>query len=171
MMMTYGNTSMRALLPLHLLTATLLALAANGAAAQYVWVDAKGIKQFSDRPPPPSVPTKNILKQPGPARIEAEPAAAAVEPAQPAAPTLAEREADYRKRAQEKAEAGLKAAEQARIQAARQQSCASARAYLAQLNSGERIGSVGANGERGFMGDAERAQHISNAQRVLSGCR
>ena len=32
--------------------------------AQWVWLDEKGLKQFSDRPPPNSVPQKRILKQP-----------------------------------------------------------------------------------------------------------
>lgn len=35
------------------------------AQAQYVWLDARGVRQFSDRPPPPSVPDSRILKGPG----------------------------------------------------------------------------------------------------------
>ena len=32
--------------------------------AQWQWVDKDGRKVFSDQPPPPDVPAKNILKQP-----------------------------------------------------------------------------------------------------------
>ena len=35
------------------------------AAASWQWLDETGRKVFSDTPPPPSIPTKNILKQPG----------------------------------------------------------------------------------------------------------
>ena len=33
--------------------------------AQHVWVDEKGVKQYSDMAPPTSVPTNRILKSPG----------------------------------------------------------------------------------------------------------
>jgi hypothetical protein len=91
-------------LPAALLTGVLAAAAAP-ALAQYMWLDEKGVKQLSDRPPPPSVPDKRILKAPGkptfnpnaPAEDDGAPAADAA--AQPkAAPTLAERNADYNKR-------------------------------------------------------------------------
>lgn len=170
-MMIYGNTFMRTLTSPRLAAALLLALAAGSAGAQYIWVDDKGIKQVSDRPPPASVPAKNILKQPRSAATPSEEPAKPAQAANPAAPTLAERDADFRKRAQEKAERDQKSAEEARQRAARQQACASARAYLAQLNSGERIGTVASNGERAFMGDAERARETAAAQRALAACK
>jgi hypothetical protein len=160
-------------LPLRrVIAAVLLALAANGALAQYVWVDDKGVKQFSDRPPPPSVPAKNILKQPGPGADRA-PAAAAATPSATAAaaPTLAEREADFRKRAQEKAEAEHKAAEEARQRAARQQACAAARANLAQLDGGWRLTASDAKGERHVVDQAERARRSAEARRTLAACK
>ncbi|MBS0307625.1 MAG: DUF4124 domain-containing protein, partial [Proteobacteria bacterium] len=47
----------------------LLALAVCGftasAMAQYIWLDDKGVKQYSDTPPPASVPKKRILKEGG----------------------------------------------------------------------------------------------------------
>ena len=36
-------------------------------AAQYVWLNDKGVKQYSDMPPPAAVPNQRILKSPGPA--------------------------------------------------------------------------------------------------------
>lgn len=164
LMMITGNFHM---LPSRLLAAVCLCLFAHGAAAQYVWIDAKGSKQFSDRPPPPSVPAKNILKQPA-ASVPQPPDAGA--PPTPGGPTLAEREADYRQRAHQKAERDSKAAEQARSDGARRQHCAAARAYLAQLTSGERIRTVGASGERGVMDEAQRASETAAGRRVLAGC-
>jgi hypothetical protein len=32
--------------------------------AQYIWLDEKGGKLYSDTPPPPSVPKNRILKEP-----------------------------------------------------------------------------------------------------------
>ncbi|HEU4850995.1 MAG TPA: DUF4124 domain-containing protein, partial [Telluria sp.] len=64
-----------------------LLLATASAAAQYVWVDAKGARTYSDRPPPPEVPANKILKAPrGMQQIMA---AATPPAAAPAAPTPA----------------------------------------------------------------------------------
>src|SRR5450830_65277 len=97
-------TSVRSRL-IHAAAGALLFCSAGMAAAQYLWVDAKGIKQFSDQPPPPSIPLKNILKapkgQPSAATAAAEAPAGADAPAAPAAkapPTLAQRELDFQKR-------------------------------------------------------------------------
>ena len=67
---------------------------AMGAAAQWQWTDKDGRKVFSDRPPPPDIPEKSILKQPGgnrPARAAtpAAPAASDAAPAVAAAPKAA----------------------------------------------------------------------------------
>ncbi len=154
-----------------LTVAGILALLAGLAQAQYVWVDEHGRKQLSDRPPPTSVPAKNILKQPGgvPQATDAEPAAAA--PSAAAAPTLAEREADYKKRHLEQAEKDAKAAEEAKQKQAQTKDCALARAAQAQLASGQRLGIKGNNGERGYMSDAERTQNSAQARRILDGCK
>ncbi len=165
-----------------LIVSAMLGLFASLAQAQYMWIDEKGLKQLSDRPPPPSTPAKNILKQPhgAPAPVQIAPADSAAGPAASAAsaaasasapPTLAERNADFRKRAEEKAEKDQKAAEEARQKAARKENCVAARQYKAQLDSGQRIGVMSPNGEQGFMGDAERAQRSAQAARVLNDCR
>jgi hypothetical protein len=71
------------------------------AQAQYVWIAPNGTRQYSDQPPPPDTPASKILKSPGRAAVQIDTAPAAQATAEPAAkkaPTLAEREADYRKR-------------------------------------------------------------------------
>lgn len=156
------------------LLATSLLLAAGLAQAQYVWVDAKGVKHFSDRSPPSSVPDKDILKAPGKGIRSLVPigeASAVPAEAPKAPPTLADRNADYKKRMDERAEAAKKDAQAAKIKAANAQNCAAARDYKAQLASGVRIGTVGKNGEQGFMSDAERAESSARADKVLADCR
>jgi hypothetical protein len=158
-----------------LLAAAALMLVAGLAQAQYVWIDEKGIKQFSDRSPPPSVPAKDILKQPGRqpmVPVQDQPATAPVaEPVKKAPPTIAERNVEYNKRAGEKAEQGKKAAAEAQAKAAKAEQCAAARDYKAQLDSGARIGTVSQSGERAFMSDAERASANARAAKILAACR
>jgi outer membrane biosynthesis protein TonB len=161
--------------PLRLFAGAALLLAAGLAQAQYVWIDANGLRQYSDRPPPPSTPPEKIIKSPQPVAlaIEAPPAPAPDPKAQPkkGAPTLAEREADFRKRKQEGAEQDKKAAEEAQRKQAQLENCASARQYKAQLESGIRIADTGADGERGYISDADRATRLAKANRIVAECR
>ncbi len=151
-----------------------LALCVGQAQAQYVWIDAKGVRQYSDRPPPPSTPGAKILKAPArapeplslPAAAEGAPAAAPKGPM-----SLAERDADFRKRAAERAEQEKKQAEQARMQASLAARCGAAREAHAQLVSGIRIAKVGADGERAFITDEERAQRMARVREELADCR
>jgi hypothetical protein len=166
-------------------------LFATLAQAQYVWVDDKGVKQFSDRPPPTGTPAGKVLKAPGqPYKSRAETAAGVeeminpkkVEPAPAAKPaasapdarkgplTTAEQNAEFKKRQVEKAEADKKAAaaeEQRRVKA---ENCEIARVHKAQLDSGERISEKDKNGERTFVSDAQRAERQEKARKALEGC-
>lgn len=147
-----------------------LLMLANLASAQFVWIDAKGVKQFSDMPPPPSVPQKNILKQPG--RMGAVAAAddtaqAPAEGSAGAVKSTAERELDYRKRMKEKAEADAKANALAANQAQKSAACASARQMNARLSTGKRF-RIGP--DSAFIDDATRAQQQSEVNQVLSEC-
>jgi len=148
-------------------------LSANLAQAQYVWIDAKGVRQYSDRPPPPSTPANKILKAPArqllPVR-DAEQAAAAPAPPQ-GPPALAEREADYRKRAKDQAERERKETEERQRKTELAEHCNSAREAKAQLESGVRIADMNRNGEPTFLSDEERAQRLARANRLLDGCR
>jgi hypothetical protein len=166
------------------LIAGLALLAAATAHAQYMWIDDKGLKQFSDRPPPPSVPAKRILKAPGRAlpidtpEASAEPAAsasaAASGPASAAAkapPTIAERNADFNKRKGEQAEQARKAGEEAQRKSELAANCEANRKHLALLESGTRVATVEANGEQGFLSDEARARQLNATRRALSNCK
>ncbi|RJG20813.1 DUF4124 domain-containing protein [Massilia cavernae] len=165
-----------------LLAGAALLAAAGMANAQYVWIDEKGIKQFSDRSPPSSIPDKNILKAPGrqpvalvPTDVDAQAKAAAdaktAAAAAKAAPlTVAERNMDFNKRAAEKAERDKKAAEEAKMKAAVAENCTVARDYMAQLDSGVRLATT-SKGEPAYMSDAERALNKAKTAKVIASCK
>ncbi len=172
-----GLTSAVAFGVARLITAGALLTTCSLAMAQYVWVDDKGVKQFSDQPPPPGTPAKRILKAPGAARIslDSAPDAAAATPAAPEAekkgpPTLAEREADFRKRRAEQEKAEKKATEDAKRKADNDDSCEEARRHLAAIDSGIRMATLEKNGERSIMDDQQRAQERAKTARFLDGC-
>jgi hypothetical protein len=161
--------------------ATLL-LCAGLAQAQYTWINANGNREYSDRPPPPSTPRSKILKAPpgSPLLLEMEAATASAAPV-PAADakaepkkgplTLAERDADFRKRQKERSEQEQKAAEEARRKQALAENCASAQQNKAQLESGIRMADVSAQGERSYISEEERARRLARTTRTLEGCR
>lgn len=150
----------------------LLAAFAGPAIAQYVWLDEKGVKQYSDMPPPASVPASRILKQPGGSFAPTQPSRqeAAELPAASAAPTLAEQNAAFKKRQLEAAEKEKKASEQSRLAAEKARNCERNRDYLRALESGERIAHTDKSGERAFLTDEQRAAEIREARQTVVDC-
>jgi hypothetical protein len=147
--------------------ACMLAFAALPALAQHVWLDEEGVKQYSDQPPPAGTPASRILQTPG-----SRPAASATAPAPaPSGPTLAQRNADFEKRRTERAEREQKENEQAAMEKEKKSNCEQARAYGRALANGGRIARTDANGERGYLTDAQRAEETARVQRTLEQCR
>ncbi|MES2015450.1 MAG: DUF4124 domain-containing protein [Pseudomonadota bacterium] len=139
--------------------------------AQYVWIDAKGNKQMSDQGPPSDVPASKILKAPGRAKlalgVTGDAAAEESASAAPAAPkTVADREADFRKRHKEKTEADAKAASMAANQAQRQVACDAARIRNTELASGKRLRGA----DNGVLDDAGRAAQQASTNQTLAEC-
>lgn len=146
--------------------------------AQYVWLDEKGVKQFSDQPPPPGVPKNRILK--GPGAKAATPTASSDSPASapaPAAPpasaplSIAERNAEFNKRRQEQAEKEKKLADDASRAEAKRKNCARAREFQQSLDSGTRISQFDEAGNKGVMNDDQRAQASRENKQVLADCK
>jgi len=162
----------------------LYALAAFGIAgtgavhAQYVWLDHSGIKQYSDMPPPASVPAAQILKSPAGVKAGATPVAAPAAPtassasasAAKGAPSLAERNADFNKRRAEQAEQEKKSAAEKQLALEKSNACARARQYQRTLASGTRLASVDQNGAPVLLDEAQRAHEAQEAARVLKDC-
>lgn len=138
--------------------------------AQFVWVDGKGIKQFSDRPPPQGTPQKNILRarnMPIATQPAAAPAAADAPAAPKAAPaTVSEREADYRKRKMEQAESEKKASVEAEQAKTKMAACNAARQNKATIDTGARIRDT--DPERSWLSDKQRAERRAAAEKTIA---
>ncbi|KRB91456.1 DUF4124 domain-containing protein [Noviherbaspirillum sp. Root189] len=155
----------------HTFVTALICMGFAGAAhAQYVWLDDKGVKQFSDMPPPSSIPASRILKQPGSSTPAAAPAEAVASEAK-SQMTTAEKNAEFRKRQTERAEKEKKAAEEAKIASEKARNCERAQEYHRALESGERISRTDKNGERSYLSDEQRAKEVRESRRVLDDCK
>jgi hypothetical protein len=145
------------------------------AAAQWQWLDKDGRKVFSDKSPPPDIPAKNILKQPGVRApvAEAEPATAATATAKMAGASLPkvtgrDGELEARRKQAESAEADKKKAQERADNEAQADSCKRAREAKATIDSGVRLSRVNDKGEREVMDDAARAAEVQRVQVVIS---
>lgn len=162
-----------------------LALAASlPAHAQYQWIDGSGRRVFSDQPPPPGTPQKNILKQPAarpaapaPAADEAESSAAdsTAAPAaapqastpQTAAPTAQDKALQEKLKKAEAEEAAKKKAEADRLAAQKAENCKRAISAKALLDSGQRIMQSDGKGGRSFMSPEQRAAETKRIEEVM----
>ena len=160
-----------------------LALTATTASAQWQWVDKDGRKVFSDRSPPADIVEKDILKRP-PGATRASPAVLAVDSAAkpegiasaPAlkasgasAPKLSGKDAELeaKKKKAEAEEAAKKKIEDDKAAKVKAENCERAKTGLATLQSGVRMSSVNAKGEREIFDDAKRASETQRAQQVI----
>lgn len=164
------------------IAAIISTLSTGAATAQHVWLDEKGIKQYSDIPPPVSVPQSRILKTPAnvPRSQAIAPiiapeanrdAATVPAPAKKAPMTTAERNADFVKRKAEQEEKDKKAEQEAKLAAEKARNCERAREYQRVLDSGQRIGTTDPNGERSIMSDERRKQETDETRKALGDCR
>jgi len=160
------------------LTAALGATLALPAAAQWKWRDQRGQTQYSDTPPPPGTPDKDILQRPNAAAAARRDVQAASAPASAAsgAPALVPKTADTeldakRKKAEQKAEqeaADKKKAEDAKVAAARAENCSRAKAQMRTLDSGVRISRTNDKGEREYLDDKAREQEAARTREALA---
>ncbi len=139
------------------------------AQAQWAWKDDNGRVVYSDRPPPASVKQERIVRQPGGAPVGSNESAGETKTDAANAPkTWADREAEYKKRQAERAEAEKKANEEKAQQVQRRADCERARSYLATLESGTRIAQSDAKGEKSYLDDAQRAAEVARAHEIMS---
>lgn len=170
----------------------ILALASGSLAlpalAQWQWIDKDGRRVFSDRGPPAGIPVKSILKQPGVTNtVQPGPKSAMTatgsDSAAPAAsapgsktnaPQLLSKDTELeakKKKAEEEAAAQKKAEEEKQAKA-REESCRQAQKGLVTMQSGVRVSTTNAHGEREFMDDATRAAETKRLQGIAdSDCK
>lgn len=138
------------------------------AMAQWQWIDDRGQRVFSDQPPPPSVADKQILRRPA--------ATGAATPAPEAAPAAAQTnkpnpardpQLEARRKELEAAEAQKRQAEAERQARQRAENCDRARKAKATLDSGIRVASINAQGEREFLDDKARAAEVKRVEEII----
>jgi len=135
------------------------ALLASSALAQWKWTDADGSVTYSDRPPPPSIPSTRLrIQTPAPASSPAQ---------DPGRPSSADLEHEFRQRQAER-EAAQRQAD-ARRQAAETQAraCESARDRLRSLESGRRLVEIDGSGERRVVTEEMRDERIRTLREDL----
>src|SRR5476649_2946380 len=137
----------------------LLVLSAQ-ALAQYMWLDEKGIKHLSDRPPPPAADSDASSASASDAKPDAK----------PKAPTLAERNADFNKRQAEAAKKSQLAGAEAEQKAAAAANCDAARNNQRALDQGIRMSTYDKDGQRTIMDDDQRAAAAAKNKKVLADC-
>lgn len=150
---------------------------ALSAAAQWQWTGKDGRKVFSDRPPPADIQDKDILKQPiGRARASVAPVETAATPAVPAAsaaktnvPKISGKDAELeaKKKKLEEEAAAKKKAEEEKVAKAKADNCERTKKGLASFQSGVRLSTVNAKGEREFMDDNTRASETKRLQSIV----
>ena len=151
---------------LRLLSAGVLALTSLFAHAQYSWLDDKGARVYSDRPPPPGTPPGRILKSPHGIEPPAMPAAAAA-PA-PGTPDWKKREAEYRERSAQREKEEREA--DAKRRKERDAQCTWARGAQKQLEASRRLQWKNEKGEQEMMSDETRVREQQRVQQMLSNC-
>ncbi|MGQ0651284.1 MAG: DUF4124 domain-containing protein [Betaproteobacteria bacterium] len=135
-------------------------LAAFGATAQqYKWVDQNGKVQYGDLPPP-GVKATPLKSPPGPA-------SGAAPEGKKDAKKLSPEQA-FQKRQKDEQERQAKAEKEKSEAATKSANCESARANLRTLESGQRVSSTNAAGERVFMDDAQIAQQTGAARKAVA---
>ena len=165
---------------------SVLAFTATIASAQWQWVEKDGRKIFSDRPPPAEIAEKNILKRPPGAALATAAVATTTEAATAGKPALAasgaaikanaasapklsgkDAELEAKKKKADEEEASKKKVEVDKAAKAKAENCERAKTGLATLQSGVRMASVNAKGEREIFDDAKRASETKRAQEVI----
>lgn len=152
--------------------------AATSSSAQWLWLDKDGRKVFSDRPPPTEILEKNVLKRPGapaseavlvPAPVASTPKSAA---SQALKPSNKEPSLEAKKKQAEAEEAAKRKAESDKNAAAKLDNCARAKQGLSTLQSGIRLFTTNAAGERAVMDDQAKAAEAKRLQdTVASDCK
>ncbi len=170
-------TRLASLAALSLLAAGLL----SPAMAQYKWRDASGNTHYSDTPPPPGTPAKDVLAQPRAAaaraaKLSAAPAASEASGAAPAAAASGVKandpELEARKRKEKEQQDAKRKADEEKLAKERQDNCVRARSYMRSLEDGQRIARTNDKGEREILDDQQRAQEVERArQGIASNCK
>jgi hypothetical protein len=137
-----------------------MGLATAVAAQAYKWVDKDGKVRYGDQPPPGVKATP--LKGPPPRASSAPSTAAKKSGEKPLTPEQA-----FQQRQKERAEADEKAAKAGADDETKRVNCQQAQASLRTLQSGQRISTTNASGERVYLSDDERDREANRVQQSV----
>jgi hypothetical protein len=133
----------------------------SAAMAQYKWVDKNGKVQYGDTPP--AGVNASALRPPSQPGSEPE----AKKPSRRSGPaSLAEKDAEFRKRQQDAEKERDKQAKADQEAQEKRENCARAQEHLRGLEAGQRVIRVDAKGERYFLDDAQVAQEKAKARQA-----
>ena len=152
----------------HLLMLTLCFIATAEAMAQYAWLDEKGNKQFSDQPPPVSVPNNKILKFSG-QTFNAQDSTSNTETSK-ITESRAEKELAYQKRREEQDKKNQQVEALAKSNAIKNDNCNRMRQYQQTLASGQRVQQTDSSGNRSYLSDDKRAEELNRLNQPLDEC-
>jgi glucan-binding YG repeat protein len=143
------------------------AFAAGAAQAQIkCWTGADGKRACGDTPPPGAKVT-TVRTESGPAPAPS-PASKDAKAAPKGPLTPAQQEQEYRKRQAEAQKASAKADQEQKDAQTKIENCNRARAALRTLETGERVVTTDAKGERYYLNDAEIAKQTAVAREQVS---
>lgn len=139
----------------------MLVMSAGAHAQLLKCVNKDGRVEYANQCPPGSKEQSTGIKSTAPAPAAAPSGAAGQK-------SLAERDAEFRKRQMEKQEAEAKEAKKAAEDTQRKRACEDARAYLKNLQAGNRVVKYDPKtGERIFLEDAQYGPEMASAQRSI----
>ena len=149
-----------------------LAFATGAAAQAYRWVDQDGKVRYGDTPPPGAKATPLKLPQGGGASVAPAAGDAAAKGAKKGPLSPAEQEKEFRKRQADAQKSAAKADQEQKDAQARTDNCNRAQAALRTLESGQRVMTTDAQGERYYLSDEEIARQTAVArQQVSDSCK
>ncbi|MBH9552656.1 DUF4124 domain-containing protein [Inhella gelatinilytica] len=145
------------------------AVSAHAQQGQWKWRDANGNVQYSDRPPPASIPEKDILARPFGARtaVKLQTYGEKASSPQGGASAPPTKKAESKPNMSPQTEARLKEEERQNA-AVRAENCSRARQQLTLLESGARISQTNDKGERTILDDPARAAEIQKMKAVIA---
>ncbi len=135
--------------------------------AQWSWRDASGRVVYSDQPPPVGIKPDQVLREPKPGSSLPSPGASSSSENKSGPKTIAEREMEFRKRQQERADGEKKQQEEQTRSAQRAQECDRMRGYLRALEDGIRVSRTNAQGEREYLDDAQRTAETARVRESM----
>ena len=138
----------------HLLVIASVLLLPLGASAQWQWIDKDNKKvSATSRRRPRCRKTRSCAARPPPSRRAPPPAATTdAAPLAPAAPPAGDKALEEKKRQAEQAEKAKQAAEAEKLAKAKADNCSRAKEGKGMMDSGMRVASMNAAGERGHHG-------------------